>query len=146
MTVSKSMERERTQEHSATGAVGNNGVRDVLIEGVLEKQGRWNKCWKQRYFVLESSGRMYYYQSESSKWDMSQAIKVIPIDCEAKITFSRQDKRNIIEIRVPSDGSGKRCCFLSTDDEITLEKWRRCLTSAQSSILFTTCPLNVRSW
>ena len=51
----------------------------VIMEGHLDKRGEWNKAWKTRYFVLESSGKLSYYASESEKDTPSKAKGSIPV-------------------------------------------------------------------
>lgn len=121
----------------------------VLIEGVLEKRGRWNSAWKPRYFVLEDSGRLSYFNSEEDKCWRKRALGIIPIDTRSTVTNDRTSdkRRSILKIHVPGKGmsSGRTFDLSSLSKEVS-DQWFTKLSSMQDSVIYTSLPGNIRHW
>ena len=121
----------------------------VLIEGYLEKRGSWNTAWKTRYFVLEASGRLFYFITEADKCIIKRVRGIIPIDVRAKVKGEGlvEDGRNEIRIHVPGKGiSSGRIFILSARDKMTYDTWLHQLSLVQDKVIYTSFPENVRHW
>jgi hypothetical protein len=85
-------------------------TKTFVIEGYLMKRGFWKQSWKKRFFVLEESGRLKYFKSESDKVYPERARGCVPICVDASIE-QRKLKDGKLSIKVVTN-EGSR--FLST--------------------------------
>ena len=86
------------------------GSKTLVIEGYLMKRGLWKQSWKRRFFVLEDSGRLSYFKSESDKLYPERARGCFPISVDASIK-QRKSKDGSQTIKVITKESSR---FLGT--------------------------------
>jgi hypothetical protein len=86
------------------------GRKTFVMEGYLMKRGFWKQCWKKRFFVLEDSGRLSYFKSESDKAHPERARGCVPISLDVSIE-QRKSKDGKISIIVNTNESSR---FFST--------------------------------
>jgi hypothetical protein len=120
----------------------------VIMQGFLDKRGEWNKAWKTRFFVLESSGKLSYFQNESDKGTPSKAKGSIPINTGMSITEGApSDGRSVIEIVIPGSGlSSKRTFIIGCESKELHAEWFSNLTKLQRRVHYVTFQDNVRHW
>mmetsp|Transcript_8330 Transcript_8330/g.24744 ORF Transcript_8330/g.24744 Transcript_8330/m.24744 type:complete len:187 (-) Transcript_8330:104-664(-) len=118
----------------------------VLMEGALTKRGSMFPSWKERYFVLESRGRLTYYNSEDESSRASNALGSIPICVGTTITQPPADK-STFEIRVPPNPNHKgRMFLLSADTHEAASTWAATLQQVQQRVLYVSFPAGLRHW
>ena len=111
----------------------------ILLEGTLEKRGRWNPAWKPRYFVLEASGRLYYFLSEQDKKVTESARGVIPIDIHTSVKDggTTDDGRYLIRIQIPgSRFSSGRTFILSSREKSGHSEWLSILSAIRAKVYY----------
>jgi hypothetical protein len=120
----------------------------IVLEGFLDKRGEWNKAWKSRYFVLESSGKLSYFQSEAEKSTPAKAKGSIPINTGMTVKEGApSDGRNVIEITVPGSGlTPKRTFIIGCENQEMYAQWMDSLTKLQKRVHYVTFQDNVRHW
>jgi hypothetical protein len=109
------------------------------MEGVLEKWCRWSNCFKHRYFVLESCGRLSYFKSERDRLfpERTKRVTAINVDTSLFVAQTTARDRITIEIRPPRDaGQGGRPLLLGFASRRELERWHLALAEVQQNVLY----------
>ncbi len=122
---------------------------DVLIEGFLDKRGDWNKAWKPRYFVLESCGKLSYFQSEADKAVPERAKGSIPINTSITVKEGAPaDGKSVIEITIPASGltSPKRTFIMGSGSPAVVQEWLNHIGRLQKRVHYVTFQEGVRHW
>ena len=113
------------------------GSKTFVLEGYLMKRGVWKQSWKMRFFVLEDSGRLSYFKSESDKMYPERARGCVPISVDASIE-QRKSKDGRLSITLVSNESSR---FLSTVKLAALSQgehglWMAGLERVQSNVCY----------
>ena len=134
--------------HSMAAGADFGREQQIILEGPLDKRGEWNKAWKTRYFVLESSGKLSYFQSEADKNTPSKAKGSIPINTGMTVKEgSPSEGRSVIEIVVPGSGlTPKRTFVIGCESQENHAQWMDSLTKLQKRVHYVTFQDNVRHW
>ena len=120
----------------------------ILIKGILEKRGGWNTAWKERYFILESCGKLSYFKVEEDIRFPQRANGSIPIN--TSIVVKEGDAVNgrfTIVIEIPKSGliSG-RTFVIGSQSKETQEAWFKILTKVQKRVHYVAFEDDVRHW
>ena len=129
---------------AATGSVDAG----ILIKGVLEKRGGWNTAWKERFFMLESCGRLSYFKSEEDIAFPQRAKGSIPINTTITVKEGEVlNGRSTIIIEIPKSGliSG-RTFVIGTESKETQQEWLKFLTATQKRVHYVAFEESVRHW
>ena len=92
---------------AATGSVDAG----ILIKGVLEKRGGWNTAWKERFFMLESCGRLSYFKSEEDIAFPQRAKGSIPINTTITVKEGEVNPARMVEILDSNSKKSTLRCF-----------------------------------
>mmetsp|Transcript_66322 Transcript_66322/g.177578 ORF Transcript_66322/g.177578 Transcript_66322/m.177578 type:complete len:160 (+) Transcript_66322:121-600(+) len=122
----------------------------IVKEGIINKRGKWNRSWKQRFFVLDGRGRLSYFksQSDSGHPELSQGSIPIFVETEVEITARTQQAGPVeFVIRVPaSDEHSGRTFELSADTADEAAAWVSALKAVANQVLFVSFKDDVRHW
>ena len=117
--------------------------RNILTEGNLQKRGSWGPFWKTRYFVLESSGRLFYFKLESDKFFPERARGCIPINVNVTLTVGKgtSGKWGTIDIKLPRDlADGVQSISLASNFKEEFDRWLVALKEAKNNVLYVDIP------
>ncbi len=120
----------------------------ILIKGVLEKRGGWNTAWKERYFMLESCGKLSYFASEEDIGIPQRAKGSIPINTTIVVKEGEiLNGRHTIIIELPKSGliSG-RTFVIGSESAETQQQWLQMLTRVQKRVHYVAFEEDVRHW
>jgi hypothetical protein len=129
---------------------GNGTAMDegIVIKGYLEKQGGWNTAWKQRFFILESCGKLSYFKSEEDMPYPQRAKGSIPINTSTVVKEGEVvSGRTTIVVEVSKSGlSVSRSFVIGFESQETRQIWFRALTKVQKRVHYVAFEDDVRHW
>ena len=112
--------------------------RHVLAEGTLEKRSAWRGTWAPRYFVLEASGRLSYFDSFSDRLFPERAKRSLGINVNASFSVMQSPSRDkiVIEIKAKDGGDGRRSLALAFGELEEFDRWLTALADAQRNVRY----------
>ena len=94
-------------------------------EGILNKKGEVNHGYKRRWFVLKGN-MLFYYEKQGDK----QPLGVIVLE-NCSVEVNDTDRFSFcVRYQSFNPGGTSRTYILCADNEVEMERWIKCITSA----------------
>mmetsp|Transcript_3749 Transcript_3749/g.11038 ORF Transcript_3749/g.11038 Transcript_3749/m.11038 type:complete len:159 (-) Transcript_3749:98-574(-) len=121
----------------------------VLFEGYMQKRGFWNPAWKERYFVLDNCGRLYYYKSKSDRdsGECSAGRLALNRFCSISVPQGQSGQTICFDIQVPANGQLRNRTFhLCAPSLDVFEQWSFAVEKVKKRVIYVSFPDHGRWW